>query len=245
MDLGHRLLLGVVAGRMLIETRRSFGATIPLALSSTTLIAGPWLAVWLVPTQDAERSVMLICGLRMLGHLLLLSGVAIYARHVILDAEGRLKQRSPKSESKPKAKRRAKVESEADEASDKKPASTASEPNDKPRVAAHSRSDLESSKLAARPSVAVRPAVAARSEAASRSEGHSCADAPDASRPSRSPPLAANRKTTMTTTPATAADSLAPSVRSSSANCGKPPEICHWRRTSSRKSAPEYLVTRE
>ena len=81
-----------LAIRALVEMRRSRGGALSLALATAALLAAASTGLWLQPDLDVAQVVMLSAGLRMIGHLLLFFSVGLYARHVILDAEGRLKR---------------------------------------------------------------------------------------------------------------------------------------------------------
>ena len=84
---------GAVGSRLLIDMRSdrlSVGALLVAAVTHMLAIAG-WLG-WIFP-QGNSRDMMFLVGFEMAGNLALLAAMTLYARHVILDAEGLLPRR--------------------------------------------------------------------------------------------------------------------------------------------------------
>jgi hypothetical protein len=87
------LLLGAVGSRALLDmwpSRLSIAAATMAAACYAVAVAGEvgWLVI-----EDATAQAMLVEGAVMGGHFLLFMTVALYARHVLLDAEGLLPRR--------------------------------------------------------------------------------------------------------------------------------------------------------
>ena len=85
---------GAVGSRLLIDMRSdrlSVGALLVAAIAHTLAVAG-WLG-WIFP-QGNSRDMMFLVGFEMGGNLALLAAMTLYARHVILDAEGLLPRRA-------------------------------------------------------------------------------------------------------------------------------------------------------
>lgn len=101
------VLWGLAAVRVLFEVRRSLPASLLLVLAAADLLALATLPLWSRWDLTVAPAVMLVAGLRMAGHLLLLASVGLYARHVILEAEGRLGRPAAKSPQRAKRKRKA------------------------------------------------------------------------------------------------------------------------------------------
>lgn len=91
--IGCAVLWGLAALRLLVEIRHNRLASVLLVVAAADLIALATLGLWSCWDLSPPRPVMLLAGLRMGGHVLLLAALALYARHVILDAEGRLKRK--------------------------------------------------------------------------------------------------------------------------------------------------------
>lgn len=149
----YLVLLGVVGISLLLEMRASRWATALFILTAVSYAVAVVAQLgWILPESGA-RGVMVEEGCEMLGHLLLLLTMAVYARHVIRDAQGLVPAREPKKAKKPRKERKdkdaAKAEKAAgDKASDKstessgkrpvESAKTAIEPAKKPVIAAGS-----------------------------------------------------------------------------------------------------------
>ncbi|HPP54455.1 MAG TPA: hypothetical protein PK777_15995, partial [Thermoguttaceae bacterium] len=86
-------LLGGVGVRLLLDMRESLlssGVFVGVAICYATAVAAQ--LEWILPLSGT-REIMVEEGAEMLGDLLLLLAVMLHARHVILDAEGRLPQK--------------------------------------------------------------------------------------------------------------------------------------------------------
>ncbi|HZZ29209.1 MAG TPA: hypothetical protein VFE46_14520 [Pirellulales bacterium] len=99
-------IVGILALRLLLEVRESRLATLGF-----TLVFSLWAAAlatdygWLHLGQSQQLSAPLMAiGGRLVGQVTLFFTIALYARHVLLDAEGLLsvRQRKPKREKAPK-----------------------------------------------------------------------------------------------------------------------------------------------
>jgi hypothetical protein len=91
-------LLGAVGSRLLIDmrsSRLSMGALAAAAIAYAIALVD-WLGG--LSFQEGTSEVMFRRGAEMAGNLLLLGAMTLYARHVILDAEGLLPRRRPKSD---------------------------------------------------------------------------------------------------------------------------------------------------
>ncbi len=86
-------LLGGVGVRLLLDMRESLlssGVFVGVAICYATAVAAQ--LEWILPLSGT-REIMVEEGAEMLGDLLLLLAMMLHARHVILDAEGRLPQK--------------------------------------------------------------------------------------------------------------------------------------------------------
>jgi hypothetical protein len=102
-------LLGLFAVRVLVEVRRSWLASLVWlsgcgCLGLSTAIEQQWLAI-----DEAQAAVMLAAACRLLGHLMLVSAIGLFTRHVMLDVEGLLpgkrRKRRPEQRVAPSEKR--------------------------------------------------------------------------------------------------------------------------------------------
>ena len=90
------IVFGAIGAGVLIDVRRCRMAFVTLALAH-----GAWAAAlavnfgWL-PNPTWATSTMIISGAAMSGHACLLTGLALYARYVLLDVEGLVPVRVPK-----------------------------------------------------------------------------------------------------------------------------------------------------
>lgn len=177
-------LLGSVGTRLLVDMRScrlSTAAFMGTAACFGVAILGQ--LGWIMPDEGA-REVMFEEGAEMAGDVLLLLAMLLHARHVILDAQGLLPERRPKSvpkeETSEEASRpakaaavTAKVEDSADETEDEEGDEEAERvssivvhpPHRVPRPASPAVAPASSSKPSARPAVSVgqaaKPAPAA------------------------------------------------------------------------------------
>jgi len=86
----YLFLLGTVGSRLLLDMRRCFLASGALILAAACYLVGVTTQLqWILPQSGAE-GVMVEEGAEMLGNVLLLLALGLYARYVILDAEGLL-----------------------------------------------------------------------------------------------------------------------------------------------------------
>lgn len=110
--IAYGLVLSVVGFKLLMETRVCRGSTAALLASGACYFAAVLAQLeWLLPTGTAQQRMVAIMveeGCEMVGNLLLLLAMSLHARHVILEAEGRLTTRVRKSR---RASRAASVES--------------------------------------------------------------------------------------------------------------------------------------
>jgi hypothetical protein len=114
----YMLLLGVVGFRLLLDMRDSRWATALFLLTAVSLaLAVVTQLGWILPESGA-RGVMLEEGCEMLGFLLLLLCMGVYARHVILDAQGLLPQRAARPKKARKESRSKDVDAESAKKSD-------------------------------------------------------------------------------------------------------------------------------
>ena len=99
--LAYLIVGGVIGLRILLDVRRSKGATTALVLTALCYAAAVIVQLeWLLPERSAQ-GVMIEEGLEMSGNLFLLLGLGLYARYAILEATGQLKVAA----TKPKARR--------------------------------------------------------------------------------------------------------------------------------------------
>lgn len=90
--------LGAVGSRLLIDMRSSLlstGALLGAAIAQALVLAGR--LGWILP-EGGSREVMFLVGTEMIGNLLLLAAMTLHARYVLLDAQGLLPRRQPRSE---------------------------------------------------------------------------------------------------------------------------------------------------
>jgi hypothetical protein len=110
----YGFLLGAVGSRLLLDLWHCRLATATFAAAVGCYAAALGLRMDWIPVATAAFHVMLQQGLLMLGHLWLLTAMAIYARYVILDAQGLLPPRAAKKPAAAK-KKKAKDEEPEDE----------------------------------------------------------------------------------------------------------------------------------
>lgn len=155
----YALIFGVLAIRLIVEQWYSVGSYATLGASIVLYSAVAVQKLGFFQTENQLANSSLLATLAMLAHLTLFIAIAVYARHVRLDAEGKLPQRvnqqGPKKrksraklavvsedeeEAKPKAtKRRSKAsaeeENEDEEASEKTQAVASAKPKAAPAPA--------------------------------------------------------------------------------------------------------------
>lgn len=104
----YALVFGVLAIRLVMEQWYSIGSSATLGAAIVLYSAFAVQKVGLVATDNTLTSSVQLATLSMLAHLTLFAAIAIYARHVRLDAEGKLPQRVSEQAPK-KRKSRAKL----------------------------------------------------------------------------------------------------------------------------------------
>lgn len=92
------LALGAIGSRLVMDMRSSrfaLGALLAAAVAQVLVMAGR--LGWILP-DGGSHAAMFLAGAEMAGSLLLLSAMTFFARHVLLDAEGLLPRREPRSD---------------------------------------------------------------------------------------------------------------------------------------------------
>ncbi|MBN2217136.1 MAG: hypothetical protein JW719_07150 [Pirellulales bacterium] len=93
--IAYFFLLGGVGTRLALDMRECRASLVAfLSVGACYGLAVVAQLGWIWPTEMA-RAVMVEEGAEMIGNLLLLLAMGLHARHVLLDAEGRLPQREP------------------------------------------------------------------------------------------------------------------------------------------------------
>ncbi len=95
------LVLGAVGSRVLLDMRPSRLSIAALAAAATAHAVAMAVRLDWISLPEGPGGPMFLAGTEMAGNLLLLAAMAVYARHVILDAEGLLPRREPKSAEEP------------------------------------------------------------------------------------------------------------------------------------------------
>jgi hypothetical protein len=101
-------VFGAMGIRLAIETWHSVGSFATLSLAALLYLAAGMMAVGWLPLPGLMLATVIGTTLTMLAHVALISGLAIYARHVHLDAQGKLPLRLQAQSSRPKKKSRPK-----------------------------------------------------------------------------------------------------------------------------------------
>lgn len=168
--LAYGLVLGVLGIRLLLEVRSCRTSTTFFVLAGLSWSAAILWQLDLVMPPSGARSVMVEEGCEMLGNLLLLTALAIYARYVLMDVEGLLptsgKRRKKKAKAEPaQTEASASSASKRDDLSASRTAVTTpiASGSAKPAVSAASAVDKRAS---AAPSKPAAPAAARRVDAA-------------------------------------------------------------------------------
>jgi hypothetical protein len=103
----YLLVFGTLAIRLGIETWHAVGSFSTLSLSAVLYLVAGMTAVGWIPLPGYLLATVLQTTLVMLAHVTLLAGLLLYARHVHLDAQGklplRLRTQGPKPKRKPRA----------------------------------------------------------------------------------------------------------------------------------------------
>ena len=90
------ILFGAIGVRVLLDVRRCRMAFVTLALAHSAWAAALAVHFGWLPIPTWATSTMIIVGAAMGGHVALLTGLALYARYVLLDVEGLVPVRAPK-----------------------------------------------------------------------------------------------------------------------------------------------------
>jgi len=99
----YGFLIGGVGTRLAFDMRHCRGSLMALILSGGCFLVALTARFGGIATEDPLRQVMLRKGLQLAGSLLLLSSMALHARHVLLDALGRLPRRRARAPVDPAA----------------------------------------------------------------------------------------------------------------------------------------------
>jgi hypothetical protein len=108
-------LLGILGLRLVLETRECRTAMFAYLVVAVAWVVALCLELELVSVGPQAN--LVVAGCRLVGQLTLLFATCIYARHVLLDAEGLIEVRAPKPK-REKKKKLKKVESKSDDDSD-------------------------------------------------------------------------------------------------------------------------------
>jgi len=91
----YAFLLGAVGSRLVMDMRASRMAVGLLLTSAVFFTLAIACQLGWSPFADAGWQTMFLSGIEMSGNLVLLTTIAVYARHVLLDAQGLLPRREP------------------------------------------------------------------------------------------------------------------------------------------------------
>lgn len=118
----YGLVFGTLATRAAFEIWSSFLAVASMSCAALLYFACIGLQLGLLPALgDVVLTNVVASSLALVGHVSLVCGVLLYARHVHLDAQGRLLVNAePKAKKKPKSKAKLAVVADDDEKADKK-----------------------------------------------------------------------------------------------------------------------------
>jgi hypothetical protein len=141
--------------RLVLETRRSKLAISVLVLSAIAFVLPLVLDMGWLSFDTAAQGLLFKVGSRLAGCLLMLTGTALFARHVILDVEGKLREREPKTRKPAKAKKPRPEKTRTNEEPSTTTAQTMVDPSQKPKPHIVVRTDLETKP---RPTLAPKPA---------------------------------------------------------------------------------------
>ncbi len=167
----YLLVFGALAVRLGMETWHSLSAFSALAVAAVLyLVAGmAALGLWTITSQLV--STVFVSSVTLVAHVAVIATLALYARHVCLDAAGKLplrlraKDGKKKKKSKPKLSVVSKDDEEADEAGDQQesakpaaaPAAASSSNSSRDSKAGISKATLTSPRPAAQPSLKPGP----------------------------------------------------------------------------------------
>jgi hypothetical protein len=152
----YLVVFGALAVRLGIETWHSLSAFSALAIAAVLYIVAGMAALGLWTITSQLVSTVLVSSITLVAHVAVIATLALYARHVCLDAAGKLPLRLRSKESKKKKKSKAKLsvvskdDDGAEESSDQREAAkpAASAGSSKPAPASISKATLTSSKPA-------------------------------------------------------------------------------------------------
>jgi hypothetical protein len=105
----YLLVFGALAVRLGIETWHSLSSFSALAISAVLYIVAGMMALELWPITSQLVSTVLVSSVTLIAHVAVIATLALYARHVCLDAAGKLPLRLRVKEGKKKKKSRAKL----------------------------------------------------------------------------------------------------------------------------------------
>jgi len=108
----YTVVLGIVGLRLVLDMKECRLSTTLFLLTGGCYVAAVVAQLGFVPLESRVYGVMLAEGLKMAGHLLLLSSMAVHARYVFLEAKGEIAARTakPKKEKTKSAKASTAVE---------------------------------------------------------------------------------------------------------------------------------------
>lgn len=118
ITLGRTILAAMFCAlvvRLLFEVWRCRAASATLTLAAGLLLGSVAIHLQWITIEDAMWQVMLASAVQMLGHVGLLAALMLYARYVIMDAEGRLPLRVKKVKAKKPVAAKKSAKSAADE----------------------------------------------------------------------------------------------------------------------------------
>lgn len=105
----YLLVFGALAVRLGIETWHSLASFSALAISAVLYIIAGMMALDLWPITSHLVSTVLVSSVTLIAHVAVIATLALYARHVCLDAAGKLPLRLRVKNGKKKKKNRAKL----------------------------------------------------------------------------------------------------------------------------------------
>ncbi len=91
--IAYCFIIGAVGTRVLVDVRRCRLCVLALLATAACYLAAVATLLGLLKVENPARAIMLVGGAEMVGNLSLLLAVTLYARFVILDAEGLLYRR--------------------------------------------------------------------------------------------------------------------------------------------------------
>jgi hypothetical protein len=151
----YLLVFGALAVRLGIETWHSLSAFSALAIAAVLYIVAGMAALGLWTITSQLVSTVMVSSITLVAHVAVIATLALYARHVCLDAAGKLPLRLRAKDGKKKKKSKAKLavvskdDDGADEGSDEREAArpaAASANSSKPAPASISKATLTSAK---------------------------------------------------------------------------------------------------